>query len=103
MAAAAAAKGIRVLPILRATNSVERDVGPQVSSIAHKGVERTFSNRKAVANLSRVEAFKKRDLRGGKRARQTQLSVGKHRLRDLHDHQTVPSAFKTQYKIVSIA
>ena len=103
VAAAAAAKGIRVLPILRAANSAERDTGTQHSTNTYKGTEGNFINRKAAANLSRVEAFKKKDLRGGKRARQTHLSVGKHRPRDIQEHQTVPSAFKTQYKIVSAA
>ena len=83
MAAAAAAKGIRILPILRATNSAERDTGTQYSTNTYNGNE---GSRKAAANLSRVEAFKKRDLRGGKRARQTHLSVGKQRLRDFQEH-----------------
>ena len=83
MAAAAASKGIRVLPVLRAANSAERETGTQQSSYTYKVAE---GNRKAAANLSKVEAFKKRDLRGGKRARQTHLSVGKHRPRESQEH-----------------
>ena len=63
------------------------------------------AHNQVTADLNRVEVFKKRDLRGGKRARQTQLSVGKTSGM-LQRTQTVGGGSKhatSELKIASIA
>ena len=57
-------------------------------------------NRKPTGELVRVENFKKRDLRGGKRTRQTHLSVGKT---SQQQRSALNSNMKSERNIASIA
>jgi len=69
--------GMKVLPPIKAmSSSLERAVASGVGYSSNFSQKPT--TRHVTAELNRVETFKKRDLRGGKRARQTQLSVGKN-------------------------
>lgn len=73
------ASGMKVLPpIKQSASSLERTTGVSYSTAQSTANGAALqSQRQMTAEVYRVEAFKKRDLRGGKRARQTQLSVGK--------------------------
>lgn len=89
-------KAIKVLPPLKPTSSsLERVSGGQ-QNILHP-IKRTTED------LNRVELFKKRDLRGGKR-KQTHLSVGKTAGQTQRTSSlTQVSAVKSERKILSIA
>lgn len=68
-------KGLKVLPPIKpVSSSLER------ATVNNQGI--LYPSRKntdgPTDNLNRVELFKKRDLRGGKRSKQTHVSIGKN-------------------------
>ena len=84
---------LQVLPPLKMSNSQER------TSNCFK-TSKMESQRTLTGELDRVEAFKKRDLRGGKRTRQPHLSVGKSLLQQTSVRN---SNKKSERKMASIA
>lgn len=90
------AKGLKVLPPLKPTSSSLERVSGGHATILHP-------LKRPTDDLNRVELFKKRDLRGGKR-KQIHLSVGKtagHSQRT--SSLTQASTIKSERKILSIA
>lgn len=86
--------------VTTATNSALKVLPPITKSSSQErtstGMTATLPTRHVTGELIRVENFKKRDLRGGKRVRQSHQSVGKTHIQR---HSVLTSNLKTDRKV----
>lgn len=91
---------MKVLPPLKASSSLERaSIGPSYST----KLSFMQPSRHMTAELERIEVFKKRDLRGGKRTRQSNPSVGKPNINRNSSNKKYGSTMKSERLLGSIA